>query len=102
MTEDLLPVRTPVDQPLERYVRANLDRLTELFEAGFSYRALAYLLRRVGFPAANHRTVGTVIERTRRAARAASAAAQSSPPTSTSKPSTMIDDAELLALGSKG
>lgn len=101
MTEDLLPLRTPVDQPLERYIRANLDRLTELFDAGFSYRALAYLLRRVGFPAANHRTVGTVIERTRRAARAAIASTPANVPAATTTPSTMIDDAELLALGSK-
>ena len=67
LTEGLLPLRASEDQPLERYVRANIQKLAELADAGFSHRALAYVVRQAGFTTVGPRALGSALDRSRRA-----------------------------------
>lgn len=69
--EGLLPMRSSQDQPLERYVRSNIVKLIELVDAGFSHRALAYLVRQAGFATVSARAIGSALDRCRRALKTA-------------------------------
>lgn len=102
MTEPLLPLRSPPDQPLERYVQLNLARLNELADEGFSHRALAFLMRRVGFASASPRTVGSAMDRARRHGRGSDRSDTSpSAASPTNQQTSELGEEALRDLGSK-